>query len=86
MDHINNANQIPKGGNEHLAKLLGISLEEFAQLRHEGLQEVTDTEAQIYKYFIQFKEDNPGHILDKLDMDANHTVFFSASEFNDGIV
>jgi len=86
MDHINKANEVPKGGHEHLAKLLGISTAEFKLLKHEGLQEVTDSEAQIYKYFIQFKEDNPSHILDKLDMDANHTVYFSASEFNDGIV
>ena len=38
MDHINKAAEEPKGGKEHLAKLLGISLEDYIKLHHEGLQ------------------------------------------------
>ena len=85
MDHINKAAEEPKGGKEHLAKLLGISLEDYIKLQHEGLQEVTDTEAQIYKYYIQFSPNNPRDILDKLDIDANNIVYFSAEEYNAGL-
>ena len=85
MDHINNAAEEPKGGKEHLAKLLGISVEDYEKLKHQGLQEVTDTEAQIYKYFIQFNQNNPRDILDKLDIDANYIVYFSAEEYNTGL-
>lgn len=79
---MNNHLTGPEQRDQHLAHLLGITPEEFAKLRHGGLQEVTDSEAQIYKYFIQFREDNPADILDKLDMDAHHTVYFSAQEFH----
>ena len=67
--------------NEHLAHLLGISLEEFMKLHHHGLKEVTDSELQVYKYYIQFSHDSPPDILDKLDMDAQNTVYFSAAEW-----
>lgn len=67
--------------NEHLAHLLGISLEEFMRLHHSGLKEVTDSELQVYKYYIQFSNDNPPDILDKLDMDAQNNVYFSAAEW-----
>ncbi|WP_118976642.1 hypothetical protein [Taibaiella koreensis] len=67
---------------QHLAHLLGITGEELSQLHHGGLQEVTDSEQQIYKYFIHFTgDDNPVSILDKLDMDSHHTVYFSAEEW-----
>jgi len=67
---------------QHLAHLLGITKEELDRLHHSGLQEVTDSEQQIYKYFIHFSGDaNPTDILDKLDMDSHHTVYFSAEEW-----
>jgi hypothetical protein len=67
--------------NEHIAHLLGISIDEFKQLHHSGLKEVTDSELQVYKYFIQFTKDSPPDILDKLDVDAQNTVYFSATEW-----
>jgi len=66
---------------KHLAHLLGISYMEFMQLQHSGLKEVTDSELQIYKYFIRFSADNPPYILDKLDIDRNLTVYFTAEEW-----
>lgn len=66
----------------HLSRLLGITEEELSRLHHSGLQEVTDSEQQIYKYFIHFSGDsNPVDILDKLDMDSHHNVYFSAEEW-----
>lgn len=65
----------------HLAHLLGITYEELRQLHHTGLQEVTDSEQQIYKYYIRFTGENPTAIMDKLDMDSHHTVYFSAEEW-----
>ena len=80
MEHIDYKGEQPLKKEQQLASLLGITVAEFEQLAHSGLQEVTDTEAQIYRYYIQFKESNPAHIMDKLDMDANHIVYFSAEE------
>lgn len=68
---------------KHLAHLLGLSYEEFIRLHHSGLKEVTDSELQVYKYYIQFNRDNPADILAKLDMDAQYTVYFSAAEWEE---
>lgn len=69
--------------NKHLAHLLGITEEELSKLQHTGLQEVTDSEQQIYKYFIRFTGDhNPVDILDKMDIDSHNTVYFSAEEWH----
>ncbi len=68
---------------KHLAHLLGITYEEWLQLHHSGLQEVTDSEEQIYKYYIRFHGENPVEILDKLDIDSHKTVYFSAREWEE---
>ncbi len=67
--------------NEHIAHLLGISIDEFKQLHHSGLKEVTDSELQVYKYYLKFSNDSPPDILDKIDIDAQNTVYFSAAEW-----
>jgi hypothetical protein len=81
MDHKRTGHISEQERNEHLSHLLGISIEEFMQLHHSGLKEVTDSELQVYKYFVQFSKENPPEILDKLDMDAQNIVYFSASEW-----
>ena len=81
MDHKRTGHMNEQERSEHLAHLLGISLEEFMRLHHNGLKEVTDSELQVYKYYIQFSKDNPPDILDKLDMDAQNNVYFSAAEW-----
>lgn len=72
-----------EGRDHKLARLLGISYEELQQLHHGGVQELTDSDMQVYKYFIQFSTDSPAHILDKLDMDAHHIVYLSAAEWEE---
>lgn len=81
MDHRPTNHMDGQQRNDHLAHLLGISPEEFDRLHHSGLKEITDSELQVYKYYIRFSTDNPPGILDKLDMDARHTVYFSAAEW-----
>ncbi len=81
MDHRRTGHMNEQERNEHLAHLLGISPEEFSRLHHSGLKEVTDSELQVYKYYIQFSRENPQDILAKLDVDADNNVYFSASEW-----
>lgn len=81
MEHQGTGHMGEQERNAHIAHLLGISPEEFMRLHHSGLKEVTDSELQVYKYYIQFNHDNPPDILDKLDMDAQYRVYFSASEW-----
>lgn len=81
MDHRATGHMNEEERDQHLAHLLGISLEEFKKLHHSGLKEVTDSELQVYKYYIVFSRDSPSDILDKLDMDAQNTVYFSSAEW-----
>jgi len=83
MDHSSSGHMNEAQRNEHLAHVLGISLDEFLRLHHTGLKEVTDSELQVYKYYIQFSHDNPPDILDKLDLDGDYKVYFSAAEWED---
>jgi hypothetical protein len=81
MEHRRTGHMNEQERNEHLAHLLGITLEEFTRLHHTGLKEVIDSEMQVYKYYLQFSKDNPPDILDKLNIDAQNIVYFSAAEW-----
>src|SRR6218665_3676648 len=81
MDHKQSGHMNEQERNAHLAHVLGISPEELMRLHHSGLKEVTDSELQVYKYYINFSHENPPDILDKLDMDVENNVYFSAAEW-----
>lgn len=66
-----------------LAALLGITYEELLQLHHHGLQEVTDSEQQIYKYFIRFGKDSPANVLDKMNLDHDMTAWIRAADWGE---
>jgi len=65
--------------NAHLAHILGISAETLSRLHHSGLKEVTDSELQVYKYYIEFGSDSAPDILDIINADEQRRVYFPAS-------
>jgi hypothetical protein len=69
---------------EHIAKLLGITTDEYQQLDHDGIQEETSNEGLVYRHYIEFKETSPKHILNKIaGLDANNTFYFGPGSFAD---
>lgn len=73
-----------KQSDEFIANLLGISTDDYLSLNHNGIQEVSSNDGFIYQYYIQFSDDSPREILDKIEgLDSTNTVYFEASLFND---
>ena len=66
----------------HLAKLLDISYEDLIQLNWEINTNESD-DGLIYSYIVEFKEDSPKDILDKIDrLDNNYQVYLEPWELN----
>lgn len=69
---------------KHIANLLGITVNEYQQLDHDGIQDVTSNDGLVYRHYIEFKKTSPKHILNKIvGLDANSTFYFQASSFTD---
>ena len=72
-------NQIcsPRFSVSKLASLLGISEDEFSQLSHSGIRDLTDSYGVIYKHYIQFSSNNDDHLLERLNLSRSKTVYFT---------
>ena len=71
-------------GNNHIAGLLGISVEDYLNLEHSGINEITSKDGLVYRYYIQFSDESPKEILAKIKgLDSTNTVYFDASSFAD---
>lgn len=69
-------------GNNHIAELLGISVEDYLSLEHSGINEVTSNDGLAYRYYIQFTNESPKEILAKINgLDSTNTVYFDTSSF-----
>ncbi|MCS3871155.1 hypothetical protein J3D55_004071 [Chryseobacterium ginsenosidimutans] len=69
---------------EHIAKLLGITLEEFQSLEHSGVLDNSSDDGQIYEYYIEFDSQNPKEILNKITgINSSNTVYFSINDFDE---
>ena len=43
-------------GDEHLARLLGISVEDYLKLDHDGIHDVISNDGLVYRHYIQFRD------------------------------
>jgi hypothetical protein len=60
-----------------VAGLLGISVEDYQRLDHSGIQDVTSNNGLVYSYYIQFNDNSPKEILNKIKgIDSTNTVYF----------
>ena len=71
-------------GNNHIAGLLGISVEDYLSLEHSGINEVTSNDGLVYRYYVQFSNESPKEILAKIKgLDSTNTIYFDTSSFAD---
>jgi hypothetical protein len=64
---------------KRIADILGISFEDYQSLNHNGIQDVESNDGLVYRQYIQFSDDSPKEILDKIDgLDSTNTVYFDA--------
>jgi hypothetical protein len=69
---------------KHIAKLLGITVDEYNQLEHGGIQEDASDEGLVYRYYIESKNTSPRQILKKIKgLDSNNTFYFEPGSFVD---
>lgn len=63
-----------------LAMLLGLSLEEYHDLSHRGLKELTDIFGNVNEYYIHVSPNNKGGTLSKLDLDKYGYIRFKPEQ------
>lgn len=80
--HIRKFEPLSKDNPARVAELLGISIGEYRQLDHDGVQgEKTNGGLP---YYIKFKDTSPKNILNKIKgLDADNIFFFKAGSFSD---
>ena len=67
---------------KHIAQLLGITVDEYHQLDHDGIQEDASDDGLIYGYYIEFRDTSPKNILAKIQgLESNNTFYFDPSSF-----
>lgn len=71
-------------GDKHIADLLGISVDDFRLLDHDGIQEETSEDGLVYRHYIEFNESSPKNILEKIKgLGENNTYYFEPGSFAD---
>jgi len=69
---------------KHIADLLGISVDDYNQLEHDGIQDETSEDGLVYRHYIEFKDSSPKDIMNKIGgLDANNTFYFEPGSFAD---
>jgi hypothetical protein len=63
-----------------IAKLLGITLEEYGLLLHRPLEAFVDDVGNVIAFYIRFSTNNNRRLLEKLDIDKNHMVTFKPEQ------
>ncbi len=59
-----------------IAKLLGLSLEEYGQLNHRPIEAFTDSQGNITEFYIRVSSNNSPRLLNKLNLDDSNFVRF----------
>ena len=73
---------LEKQGDKHLARLLGISVEDYLNLDHDGIHDVISNDGLVYRHYIRFSTESPKDILNKIKgIDETNTVYFDPSSF-----
>jgi hypothetical protein len=67
---------------QKIARLLGLTSEEFEQLEHTNLRCITNYEGDIIHYYIIVSKLNPQYILSRLKMNKLGMIYFSPECFD----
>ena len=66
-----------------LAEILGISYDEVVELDPE-IQDNTSDDGVLYGFYVEFDENSPKHIVDKISgIDESGTLYISANAFDE---
>jgi hypothetical protein len=69
--------------NHKLAEILGISYDEVVELDPE-VHERTSNDGVLYGFYIEFDENSPKHIVDKISgVDSTGTLYIDANAFDE---
>jgi hypothetical protein len=63
-----------------IARLLGLSIEDFHRLNHRPIEANTDADGKIVEFYIQISTNNSSTLLSKLRLDKNNFVRFKPDE------
>lgn len=63
-----------------IAKLLGVSLEEYGQLNHRPIEAFTDPQGNITEFYIRVSTNNSSRLLNKLNLDKSNFVRFNPEQ------
>lgn len=63
-----------------IARLLGLSLDEYHKLSHKPMEDFRDSEGKVIAFQMHISPNNDQNILDKLNLDHSNFVRFKAEE------
>jgi hypothetical protein len=64
-----------------VAEILGLTLDEYAQLSHSGLRELSDNNGEVYQYYMMISPLNAPEVLAKLNMNKKRVIYFPPDIF-----
>lgn len=65
-----------------IAKLLGINMDDYADLVHHNFKEIKDEKGKVIEYQMRVSLNNNRKLLEKLDIDERYIIKFKVAEFD----